>query len=352
MPSVTTAQLNAINLLIEEGWADSQQMIDSSALDSTTVDKMYTAQKGMLGSAMRVIEDPNKDYDLKIWWIDFCNESATDGGTDPCDTIDAAQAGVDSKPYKIESSIEDKFSMDEADFFGSFLDKGKFVAQNLNQKITNMVNRLNIKALAFLHGNAGLNKGGVYTANGSGQYEVDSAEFASTNVVTKMLFDAQMSRVLSPFIVDGKNLWSTVLNARLNSPNGEGKGDAARAMLFGNVVNDPQGFAKVSDVGDSTFLVSPAAYHLAFKNYIPNSVPEYDAAADKWKYSIELGRYGARIDVFMQRVCINATKNHYKFVWLLKLHYDFFANPYGCPDPNNSNEKVTGIIEYTSTVEE
>jgi len=347
MAAISTVTLQKINLEIEEAWADSQAMIDNAALDTATLDTMVANQKGMLAPAISVVSDPSKNYDLEVYWPDFCGQAATDCATDPCTDLNFDQAEVEKKAYKIEQCIEDKFSVSEDDFFKSFLNKDGFIAKNINQKIANLLNRLNYKALVFLHANAGLNNGGQFTANGSGQYEVGGNAFAGTNIITKMLYDAQISRVLSPFILDGKNLWESVMNARLNNDNGEGKGDANRTRLFGNITFDPLGFSKLADVANSTFLVSPSAYHFAHKNYIPNAVPVWDEASNKWKYSIELGRYGVKIDVFMQRVCENAAKNLYKYNWLFKLHYDFFANPFGCE--NGDGDKVTGIIEYTNT---
>jgi hypothetical protein len=347
MAAISTVQLQKINLEIEQAWADSQAMIDNGALDVATLDTLVANQSGMLAPAVAVVTDPSKDYDLEVYWPDFCGQEATDCSTDPCTDFNFNQAEVQKKAYKIEQCIEDRFSVSEEDFWKSWLNKDGFIAKNINQKITNLLNRLNYKALVFLHANAGLNKGGQFTANGSGQYEVSGSLFGSTNVIIKMLYDAQVSRVPNPFILDGKNLWETVLNARLNQPNGEGKGDANRANLFGNVTFDPLGFSKLADVANSTFLVSPAAYHFAHKNYIQDAVPVYDEASEAWKYSIELGRYGVRVDVFMKRVCENATKNLYKYNWLFKLHFDFFANPFGCADGNG--DKVTGIIEYTNT---
>lgn len=347
MAAISTVTLQKINLEVEEAWADSQAATDNAALDTATIDTLVARQQGMLAPASAVITDPSKDYDLEVYWPNFCDESAVDCTTDACTDFNFNQAGVEKKSYKIAQCIEDKFSINEQDFWKSWMNKDGFIAKNINQKITNMLNRLNYKALVFLHATAGLNKGGQFTANVSGQYEISGALFNSTNVITKMLYDAQVSRVLNPFILDGKNLWETVLNARLNQPNGEGKGDANRAALFGNVIHDPMGFAKLGDVTNSTFLVSPTAYHFAHKNYIQNAVPVWDEASNKWKYSIELGRYGAKIDVFMQRVCVDANKDLYKYNWLFKLHYDFFANPFGCPD--GEGKAVTGVIEYTNT---
>lgn len=335
--------MQTINLDIAEAWANPQSERDVKG-SSETIDSLVAHQNGAQAPLLNYLQDPTKDYDVEVYWPDFCGQSAIDCESDPCQDLTADQAEVQKKPYKITQCIEDKFSINEADFFKSFINKDSFIQKNINQKINNLLFLLDIKALTFLHANAGLNKGGAFHANASGQYEVPGALFNSTNILAQFYYDAQVSQVLSPFIVDGSNLWGVWFQANMNAQNSNGSGDFRRSTLFGDITFDPIGFAAVPEVTNSSFIISPSAYAFATKNYIPNEVPQYDEAAKKWKYSIDLGRYGARVDVFMQRICVDATKNLYKLVWLFKLHFDFLASPVGC-DVNGKS--VTGIIEYT-----
>lgn len=337
--------LQTVNLQVEEAWANSQAATETSVPDSATIDRMVAMQAGAQAPLVQVATDPSKDYDVSVYWPDFCGLEAVDCVTDVCDDLTADQAEVLKKDYKVEQCIEDKFAINEQDFWKSWLNKDNFIARNISNKISNLISRLNMKAIIFLQANAGLNLGGNYEANGSLQYVIPSADFASTDVLVNMVYDATISKLQNPFVIDGRNLWKLIFNAQLNGGNADGAGDANRAALFNLVTFDPIGFAKVADAARSTFLISPAAYAFVTKNYIENAVPVYDEAAGKWKYSIELGRYGARVDVFMQRICIDGAKNLYKYVWLFKLHYDFFANPAGCDQ--GEGQAVTGIIEYT-----
>lgn len=344
--TVDEVVLQTINLSVEEAWAGSQAEVETSIPQAVTVDTLVSKQaQGAMSSFIQFAESTDKDYDVSIYWPDFCGSEAQDCETDVCQDLTADQAELKKKDYVIGQCIEDKFAISETAFQKSWLNKDEFIVKNINNKIANLLTLLNKKALLFLHANAGLNNGGNYVANGSGQYVVPGIEFADTNVFAKMLYDATVSRITSPFIIDGNNLWALSFNAQMNAANANGAGDANRASLFNMITFDPLGFAQVPDVTKSTFLISPYAYAFVSKNYIKNTVPIYDEAAGKWKYSIDLGRYGARIDVFFQRICENGAKNLYKYVWVFKLHYDFFANPAGCPD--ESGKAVSGIIEYT-----
>lgn len=342
--TIDQVTLQTINLQIEEAWNESQATIETSVPDAAVIDRIVTEQRGAQAPLIQPLADPTKDYDVDVYWPDFCGLEAVDCTTDVCEDLTADQAEMKKVSYKIEQCIEDKFAVNEQDFWKSWLNKDKFIAQNINNKISNLVTRLNMKALVFFHAAAGLNKGGNYPVNGNGQYVVPSAEFATTDVFVNMLYDAQVSNVKAPFILDGKNLWALTLNSKLNAGNMDGAGNANRANLFNMITFDPVGFAKVPDVSRSTFLIAPASYAFVTKNYIGNSVPVYDEAAGKWKWSIDLGRYGARVDVFMQRICVDGAKNLYKLVWLFKLHYDFLKNPVGCVD--GDGKAVSGIIEY------
>lgn len=343
--TIDQVTLQRVNLELEEAWSGSQAEIETSVPDSATIDSLVAHQSGAQAPLIRPLVDPTKDYDVDVYWPDFCGLEAADCVTDPCQDLTAESAEVLKKSYKITQCIESKFAISETEFWKSWLSKDKFVAQSLNNVIAQLVSRLNMKALVFLHANSGLNKGGNYPVNGQGDTTIPSGDFATTDVFVNMLWDAQVSHIMNPFIIDGKNLWSLVLNTKLNAADAQGgNGNAQRANFFNLITFDPLGFAKVPDVTRSTFTISPTAYAFVTKNYIPNSAPVYDEAAKKWKYSIDLGRYGARIDVFMQRICEDGTRNLYKYVWLFKLHYDFLANPAGCPD--GTGKQVTGIIEY------
>lgn len=341
--TVDTVALNRVNLEIEEAWSGSQIQTETGFLETATLDALYDNQKNILAPAREKIVDPTKDHDVDVYWYDFCNTDVKDCSDDACGDLTGPQAPVNKKGYKITKCLDASFSMNEADFHKSFLNKDDYVKKNTNIILTSLVNKLNEKALIFLHANAGVLRSGL-TANASGQYEKPLSAFADSKILLDMLFDATVSKIASPFLLDGKNLWKTDMLAKLNAGNSDGKGDAALVNLLGRIQHDPLGFSKLPDLAASTFLVSPGAYALETKNYIPNTVPTYDEAAHKWKYNIPLERYGAKVDVFMQRVCINAAKNLYKYVWLFKLHYDFFSNPFGCADANG--KVVTGIAEY------
>lgn len=341
--------LQQVNLLTEEAWTPNQAQIDMNTIDALSFQKQLAMQKGIGAPLVRKLTDTEKDFaDVKVWWRDFCGQEAEDcttSGADLCGDLSGDPTGLDSKTYNITQCLNDQFSINENEFAGSWMDLQAHLVQEQNHRVINFLNALNKKYLLALHAHAGLNKGGFYNADGQMKYEVPSNEFDDTKIVTKMLWDAELSNVRNPFLLTGdRQMFITLNNAKFNSGNAEGKGDSTRGGVF-DVTMDARGFVKTPTLAGSLFMVTPYASAFVSKNYYPNSAPIYDNDLKKFKYSINIENFGIRIDVLHQRVCIDAAKDRWKHYFNYRLHYDFLFNPYGCLD-DVTGKKVTGIIEY------
>lgn len=344
--------LTRINLLTEEAWTPNQADIENSQVDAATFSSLLRGAASLGAPLVSKITDPKKDWgDVRIYWPDFCGQEATecDAEDNLCGDLAADPSPLASQDYGITQCLNDKFSISESDFAGSWMDMQNFLVREQNQRVVNIVNKLNEKAILFMHANAGLNKGGQFTVNGGNQYEVPSAEFDDTMIMTKMLLDAEASNVRNPKLITGNpTAFLTFKNAQFEAANGEGKGNAARAGAFGDITLDIRGFMKVPTLAGSIFAVTPYAVAFASKNYYSSSTPVYDPDLKKWKYFIRIPAYGLTIDVLHQRVCESGRKDRWNHVFNYSLNYDFFNNPRGCLD-EDSGKRVTGIIEYLNT---
>lgn len=338
-----TTALQRINLMTEESWPVNQRQIENT-VEADSLITQIRKQNALGANFIRKITDSKKDQpDVRVLWIDFCNEVAEDCDNDNyCDGIDADEAGIDYKDYNIAQCVMDGFKANEDTFAGSEMDFQDYVLKNQNQKIANLMNILNKKYILFLHANAGFNRGTDRTFNVSNQTEVTTADYGNTDLITDMIIDAKMSKIINPFMLDGKNLLKTFLNADFDALNAEGKGDKARMGVF-DYTGDPFGFANAG-LPNSTFMVTPYAAAFVNKNYYDNNAPEYDSDVKMWKYRINIPLLGAYIDVLHQRTCVNLKKNRFAHVWKYTLHYDFLLNPNGC---TIDGEIVSGILEYT-----
>lgn len=342
VPGVDTALLAKVNLNTEASWTQSQQQVETNDIQKVTFDTLFTNQQTFAAGFIAKLKNPDKNYDVKVYWPDFCGLEAVDGVTDVCEDLDLDMAPVKETPYKIESSVETGFAIEEDKLADSEIDPAMLIGQSQNQAVKRILQKLSAKGVAFLSGNAGYNAGGQFpVTEGTNISEVAQSNY-NTGLVPKIMFDMISSQMPNAFVIDGGKLYEPFTNASFNTANGEGKGDAARSKMF-NTSFDILGFSGAT-LSDRTFVVAPYSYAFLHKNYYSNTVPVWDEALKKWVYSISIPMYGLKLDVFMQRVCVDGEKKKFKINWLYKCHYDYKLNPAGC-DRGDGNV-VTGILEY------
>lgn len=345
VPGVDTALLAKVILDTEASWSPNQASIETADIQAKTLEALVANQIPKEQGFIQKITDPEKDHDVKVYWPDFCGLEAADTDTNVCNAISRTMAEVNEKAYTIGSIIEDGFAIEEDKLATSAIDKAKFIKQSSDAAIKRIIERLSTKGVAFLNGNSGYNNGGGNSGYSfaNGATEVPTNDY-NVSLMPKIMYDMIVNRVPNAFLIDGGSLYLPYTNARLNAANGEGKGDANRAQLF-PAEFDILGFGKAA-LSDRTFVVAPYSYALVTKNYVPNAAPVFDeqlGATGMMKYQMRIPRYGIVLDVFMERACVNGTKQRYKINWLYKLHYDYLVNPAGCTVSGNT---VTGIWQY------
>lgn len=347
MPNVAgvdTALLSKVNLSIEQSWSESQAQIETKDLQAETLKMLNEKQKPLGQNFVQKITDPEKDYDVKVYWPDFSGLEAADGTIDVCNALTGDQAPVREKQYVIQSHVETKVVVEDDKLADATLDKAEYLQQSHDDAIKRLLEKLNQKGIAFLNANAGYNHGVLYNYN-AGATEVPAADY-NVALMPKIMQDMIYSRIPNGFLIDGGPMHLPYVNAKLDAGNGEGKGDSARTQLF-DARFDLLGFAKAT-LADSSFLVAPGAYALVGKNFVPNRVPVYDEAlgggTGMFKYHQPIPMFGLNADVFYQRICVDGNKNRFKHVWLYKLWYEWLINPSGFEDAEDN--VVTGILKY------
>ena len=365
MPSILdVTSLSRINLRSVEGWDPSQLSIDMNAQTTGTLDILLRHQTDAMKPRIKdLLRDPNKNFEVRIFWNDFCNKVAEDCDDSPandnsCGDLEGPPIEKDFQDYELTSCIRHRFSVDEETYTQSTEDPTDDLAEMQRNALKVLLERLNLKAMIFLKMNAGPNMGETFQDTGGDyRYIIPSDVFtdADTTVYADLIRDSIDSRLANPFLLDYGNFWRMNFNALIDGANGEGKGNAARARLF-NIETDLFGPRQLPSIKDSTFAITPYSYAFVNKSYFQRKVtlmpgvdqfrgstPVYDAASNKWKWYITIPGYNIVVDVLMQRVCVNQDKNLFQYIFQYTLHYDWFLNPAGC---EINGEKVTGIIEY------
>ena len=335
------ALLSESNIATEQAWTNSQMQIETDDVQSETFDTLLENQQKLGDGFVTKLTDANKDYDVKVNWIDFCGTAATDGDTEVCADIDETPAPGKEKQYSIGQTVKVTYSVDESELAGSFKDKAEVLAKTQKNAFKELVQRLNLKSDLFLNANIGYNAGNEFAKTGTTS-NVPEAEY-NVSLAPRIMKEMLYNKVPNAFIVDGGTLYLPITNAGIDGANGEGKGNATRSKIFKTTV-DIHGMAGAG-LSDCTFAVAPYSYAFVSKNYYKNRKPVYDPdmGTGKWKYSVPIPKYGIRADVVMQRKCIDGTKDRFKYVFVAKIHYEFLVNPEGCTVGGNT---INGIWKY------
>lgn len=350
VPGVDTALLAKVNLDSQLAFSNSQMAIETLKKDTKTIDMLVAKQQALGSDFITPLVDPTKKHDVTVRFVDFCSDTATDVASDPCADFDADMANVIEKPYAITSQVQASFGIEEDKLKTSRITVEEMLTKHQVNALNDIIRKLNTKSVLFLDANIGYNAGAA--ANGwtfaNSITEVPSGQY-DMSLIPSLMQDMLYNRVPDSFLLDGGRLFKPYTNAKLEMGNAEGKGNAAKANVFDMEV-DIHGFV-AAGLPNTTYSVAPYSYAFLTKNYYKNSMPEFIPSLFNnkggWAYSITLEKYGIPVDVFYTKVCVNATENKYKWVFLYKCHYEFVASPAGC-DLGGGNI-VTGINRYDYT---
>lgn len=341
------AVLPDVHLALESAFSDSQLQRETLNVNARTFDAINTQQQALGAAFVEVLNDPTKDHDAVVRWIDLCGNEATDCSTNLCTLVPAGtmDSGVE-ETYKINSCIETGFTIEENKLFTSSFTKEEVLTTQFKNAYKQLLERLNTKAIAHLDANAGYNAGGSFPYS-SNSTQVPASEY-NVGLLPYLALDTQQSLISNATMIDGGAMYISMFNANLNAGNMDGKGDVARAQLFPSVF-DINGMTKMG-LGNSTFLVADYAVAFLNKSFIPETVPTFEPSlfngAGGWKYSVTIPGYNIDVDVFMNRRCINAAKNLYTIDFVFKLNYEFISSPEGCDVP--SFGYAVGKLYYTT----
>ena len=105
---------------------------------------------------LQMLENPEKDRELKVYWVDDCDDTDPEDCTDQC-TIDGEEIGDNCVNYELTECFEKSFSVTEEMFRTSLLTQEEVVARALLKKMKLMDEFWAAKAIAFFNAAAGVN---------------------------------------------------------------------------------------------------------------------------------------------------------------------------------------------------
>jgi hypothetical protein len=292
---------------------------------------------------LQVLENPEKDRELKVYWVDDCDDTDPEDCTDQC-TIDGDEIGDNCVNYELTECFEKSFSVTEEMFRTSLLTQEEVVARALLKKMKLMDEFWAAKAIAFLNASAGVNKftDGQYTVVGSETY----IPAVAWNPDLFGYFDTALwiNKLTTGKMLSGTLLKQYMWKVGMETSDPTGASNQAKMTSFGVPYFDRRMDTILGE--KALFMFNPNSVAMATKArhaaYGPAGREIYTADGPQRWYTIPSNSLpGVVYDVAYQEKCANSDVKH---VWKIKTRGDIFLNPLGC-----DNDR-TGVLKFVCGV--
>lgn len=297
----------------------------------------WKAIKKEMNASVAVLEDPEKDREVKVTWINSCGDVAEDCDGDDCD-LAGNELGTDSKTYALGLCKQYKFTVDEMAFRTNDYSMEQVVAKGFLKADKALSEAITKSGLSRIESFKGVNQvtDGVGTVN-AGTTETDVAAADWNERLFAYLYRVGIQNQMSnPFLLSGTNLFEDRLVTMLAEANANGKG-AAQLFKLMRTYFDLFNIDIMNSPALKTYLINRGSIAFASKAYYGAVPTEYIGAGQK-RYSIASRNLdGVRFDVHYTNRCSGNTMKH---DFMVKAKYDYFINPTGCDGTR------TGVLAF------
>lgn len=287
---------------------------------------------------LKVLEQPEKDRDLKITWIDDCDDADPIDCTDQC-TIDGDPIGDNCQNLTMDECFEKSFSVTEEFLRRSTLTKEEIVARAMLKKMKLMDEFWAAKIIAFLNNSSGVNVyAGQYSVVGGTTYipaygwnpdvfgYIDTALWKNKLTTSKMLSGTLLKQYM----------WKVGMET--SDPTGQSA--QAKMTSFGVPYFD----RRLDDIVGEKALFMWDANSVAMATKARHSIygPEgrlidTDNGQQRWMTNESNSLPGIVYDMAYQEKCSGDDVKH---TWKIKTRGGIYLNPLGC-----SNDR-TGVLKF------
>ncbi len=284
-----------------------------------------------------VLKDPEKDRDLKVYWMDDCDDDDPEACSDDCD-INGSEIGDNCVNYIMQDCFEKEFTMSEKKYRGLESSMDDEMAKNMAKKMKLMDEFWAKKVIAFINANAGTNDyPGQYTVSGDETF-IPAAGW-NPDLFGYLATVQAVNKIPNAKLLSGSNLYQYWWKIMHETGNVNNTGDKSKFSAFGIPYFDL--FKLETVVGSkSSYLVNPNAVAMATKVYNKPEGREIYGSFGKQVRGI-IGSFslpGVTYDIIVQETC---SSNDIKRSVRLKTKGGIFLNPIGC------NNGRTGILKFT-----
>lgn len=288
----------------------------------------------------KLLEEPDRDYDLKVWWPDDCREGPPDDCEDECE-VDGPVAGTQCVNYGLDECFGWSWGITEKMFRTSDMTMDELVAVEMLKAMKVMDENLDAKAIALLMAARGTNKfPGQYTVNGL-VTEVPAAAWGP-DLAAYLWMAARKNKQTLPKVLTDTNLaqLSWLIQNQTTDPMGASAAAKFNAA-FGGITMD----INMDDIlgTKSTFLFQGNSLFIA--NQAQNAGKNRGRKVQHPTTGVFVTRDvmasknlpGITYDLFKSEVCVAG--GDIKTSWRLQFRGGFFSNPTGCDTDR------TGVLE-------
>jgi hypothetical protein len=326
----TCAQLQKVMVEVDRIWADNQQAQDYKP-EVAVLEAIRKEQTARL----QIIENPEKDIELKIYWAADCNTTLEDCD-DECE-IGGPEAEAQCKEYALDICKRAGFSITERRFRTSNLTREQVVAKSIAKRMKELDEFLAQTLVAKLNAFAGDNQflGGIGDPDSGGVTYI-APSYWNADMYGYFSQVRIMNKLNDVFLVHGGNLFQIYWQAQMVNANQNQK-DLLLKLQSIRSYWDMFNIDGVNSPDQTSYMISRGAVAFANKAYYPLNNPIVYFDQSRW--SIESKSLpGVMYDVYYTNECI--APNDYKHSWTLYVKAGIFLNPFGC------NDAVTGVIKF------
>lgn len=333
--ALTCAQLQKVVAKIDRIWADPIAKEDYSS-DVGVLEALRKEQTAKIEE----LTNPDKDKEIRIWWLKDCADTVNDceDDADDCE-FSGDEVSQACEDYALDICINVKFSIEDNVFRTNEANADEALAKALARRLKLLDERLTSKAVAKLNTFVGTNQytGGIGTVSGVTTYI--KASHWGPDMFGYFGMVKTMNRFANPYLIHGSNLFQANWQAQYNAANANQKADAPKLSsmrsywdLFNvDTINAPDSVSYMIDKGAIAF-VSKARY--------PKNNPKVYQFGQRW--SIESKALpGVWYDVYYKERC--EMVNGVEKIWhdyKLTARAGVFLNPTGC------NADKTGVLKF------
>lgn len=339
MSAITPGNIDCALLLeVKERVADIWDETGTiSAEYIATVDTALAIKQNQT-ARMRLLETPEKDYNLKVWWADDCRTDTPEDCGDQCE-VDGPEAGTQCVNYNIRECFQLGFSITEEKLRTSEAEEADFTAVQMLKTMKLMDEYINRKSMMLMQAAAGVNKyAGAYTVTGTKTYI--PAVAWNEDLFGYLALALRKNKLSLPKMLSGDLLWQSFWKAEMETTNPTGQAQSRKFNSLGGVpyfdidLDGVLGLRSAFLFNGASLAIVNKARHAAYG--ASGRTVQTEKGPVFWGTIESRNIPGITYDLYKKETCIN---DDVKKAWLLKFRGDFLSNPIGC-----DNDR-TGVLQ-------